>query len=78
MTAYVILALVAAQRLAELVYAQHNTRALLASARGEALEEIAGKYHQHEMDPFYMSACTVCIAKATLARSAQSGDGNNG
>ena len=30
LTAYVILGLVAAQRLAELVYAQHNTRALLA------------------------------------------------
>ena len=29
LTAYIILALVAAQRLAELVYAQHNTRALL-------------------------------------------------
>lgn len=30
LTAYIILALVAAQRLAELIHAQHNTRALLA------------------------------------------------
>jgi methyltransferase len=35
LTAYVILALVAAGRLAELVYAQHNTRALLAKGATE-------------------------------------------
>lgn len=35
LTAYIILALVAAQRLAELVYAQRNTRALLAKGAVE-------------------------------------------
>lgn len=40
MIAYVILALVAAQRLAELAYAQHNTKALLARGAREV-----GRWH---------------------------------